>query len=353
MTDDPYVSSWIESFAPVTDIIKEPDEDEDWIVKWLLRPGTYMVVYGREGRGKSRIIYQLAAAIADSSSWFGCDVEDTGNVIFLQADMAPKESKAIIKSAAKMGLLRPNIFFPRVFGTIDVLTPEGKRVLEGIRERFEPKVIVIDTATDVFESKGHHKDDSANGPIRECIRVFRTIFPNAGLIFVLHERKTSQYLQAKGVEDEDSALGGGEWTRKAASVVRLKGINETHAELQIRKTRDKRPFTKLSLRRNSQGFFEIEPSELKPQQALLMWPHLDGIVWDGVLPVTVSGVCKSLEETTKGAVKFDALRKAYGRAKERDVEFGWECWLDDNNGLGHPKTPEKSVPGLSSAITTT
>lgn len=329
MIDESYVSSWLDSFAPVTEIAKEPDETEEWIVKGLLRSGTYMIVYGREGRGKSRIIYQLAAAIADGSSWFGCDIEDTGSVVFLQADMAPKESKAIIRAADKIGLLRPNIFFPRVFGTIDVLTPDGAKVLEGIKERFSPKVVVIDTATDVFEPKKRHGDDAANGPIRECIRAFRLAFPDAGLIFVLHERKTSQFLQAKGMEDEDSALGGGEWTRKAASVVRLKGINETHAELQIRKTRDKRPFTKLTLRRNAQGFFEIERETLKPQQALLMWPHLDGTTWGGELPVTVSGVCRSIEKATKGQVSFDAARKAYHRAKESEVEFGWERWLED------------------------
>lgn len=343
MNNDPYVTSWIDSFAPVTSIINEPDEQEDWIIKWLLRAGTYMIVYGREGRGKSRILYQLAVAIADRSSWFGCDIEDTGNVIFLQADMAPKESKAIIKAAAKADLLRDSIFFPRTFGVINVLTPEGLEVLQGIQERFRPKVVVIDTATDVFEASAQQTNAEANKPIRECIRAFRTVFPEAGLVFVLHERKTSQFLQAKGLEDEDSALGGGEWTRKAASVVRLKGVNETHAELQIRKTRDKKPFTKMTLARTPQGFFEAEMADLSPQQALFLWPRIRGA--NPSIPVTVSGVCRDIESATEGKIKMDALRKTYQRAKDSEVEFGWEkC-------LGHEKSSEKNVPALRGVST--
>lgn len=322
-----YVDSWVNSFAPVTEIINAPDEQEDWIVKYLLRPGTYMIVYGREGRGKSRILYQLGAAIADGGTWFGCAVEDRGNVVFLQADMAPKESKAIIKAASKMNLLRDNIFFPTTFGILDVLTPEGQDVLLGIKERLDPKVLIIDTATDVYEPKMRHKDDTVNAPVRECVRTFRAIFPDAGLIFVLHERKSSQFLQAKGVEDEDSALGGGEWTRKAASVVRLKGLNDVHAELQIRKTRDRKPYAKLKIRRNSFGFFEPEVEDLDALQALVIWPGIASLV----VPdrVNVSSVARSIEEASGGRLKAESVRRAYQRAKDSETEFGWERMLEN------------------------
>lgn len=321
---DTYVDEWLASFASTDEILARPDEEEDWLIRGLLRPTTYMIVFGKEGLGKSRILYQLAKSFSDGAPWLGFEVCARGNVLFLEADMAPKESKAIIRDGHAAGFHAPNAFFPTQFGFIDVLQHDGAEVLRGLQERLNPRVVVVDTATDVFTSGS---GDNINEPIRDAVRAFRVAFPNAGIIFVLHERKTSQFLQAKGVEDEDAALGGGEWGRKASGVLRLKGKNETQVEVQVRKTRDVVPFRAITLTRDDFGFFHIARENMSCDHALALWPNLPNLKMPS--EVSISSVCRSIEDASEGKLKLDALRKSYQRAKRKKVFFPWE------KGLGH------------------
>ncbi len=324
-----FVKAWLDSFATSEEILSEPAVEEPWLIRGLLRPGTYGIVFGREGGGKSRLLYQLAKSFHDGSPWCGFDVPGRGNVIFVEADMSPTESRSILEDAYEDGFHAPNSIWPTRYGFLDVLTPEGEQILDGLQDRFDPALVVVDTATDVFTPAS----GDINTPVRDAIRAFRVAFPYAGILFVLHERKASQFLQAKGVEDEDAHLGAGEWPRKASCSLRLKGINETHAKLQVRKTRDVVPFRNLILERTNNGFFTVDTTRLTPEQALAIYPAIEGLVEPEVR--TVRGISKAIEAATDGSVKAEAVRKAFQRAKKKKVVFAWEVGTppESENGL--------------------
>jgi hypothetical protein len=323
--DKETLKTWIDSFVRAEDLIALREEEPDWLLRGLLLPGTYMIVFGKEGLGKSRLVYQLAHAFQTGEAWFGLEICKTGRVLYLEADMSPEQSAALVRDATASGMEGGDIVFPSAYGSLNVLEPMGEQGLALLQERFNPMIVVVDTATDVFDG------DEGNEAAKQAIRAFRQAFENAGLVFILHERKKSQFLQAKGIEDEDAYLGAGEWSRKASGVVRLQGVNEQLARLAIRKTRDIVPWKSLQVVRNSHGFFETHMgSPQNAKEALHLWPNFPGVNGDrGV--TTISGVCRSIEKGTEGRFKADTVRRAFQRAREEGIRFHWLSQIEDES----------------------
>jgi hypothetical protein len=314
---------WLESFVTVDELVKTTGEPE-WLLEEVLLPNTTAILYGKEGKGKSRLMYQLAHSIQTGDPFFGIKVCKTGPVLMLQADMSPEQNAIAGEWAMKVGLKTDEIYTPGEYGFINVLEADGKQALEVLADQIEPVLVIVDTATDVYDEPGQD-GPSLNDVVKRVVRTFRKAFPGAAILFVLHERKKSQYLQAKGGTDTDAALGGGEWTRKASGVFRLVEINEYFAELYLEKARGVKPWECIKLRRGEGGFFHTDLGNIKDvRQALAVWPQLIGVDPEEAKKVTsISGVCRSISEASNGALKVDALRKAYQRAVDRNTRFAW------------------------------
>jgi hypothetical protein len=314
---------WLESFVTVDELVAETGEPE-WLLEEVLLPNTTAILYGKEGKGKTRLMYQLAHSIQTGDPFFGIKVCKTGPVLMLQADMSPEQNAIAGEWVMKVGLKTDQIYTPGEYGFINVLKEDGKQALEILAEQIQPVMVIVDTATDVYDEPGEG-GPSLNDVVKQVVRTFRKAFPGAAILFVLHERKKSQYLQAKGGTDADAALGGGEWTRKASGVFRLVEVNEFFAELHLEKARGVKPWECIKLRRGQGGFFHTDLSNIKDtRQALAVWPYLDGVDLEEAKKVnSISGVCRSISEASDGKLKVDALRRAYQRAVDRNTRFAW------------------------------
>jgi len=93
------IKEWLEAFALDEELREMEFKEENWLIKDLLVPGSYMVIYGKEGSGKSRLTYQLAQAFQTGEPWFGLNIGQTGTVLYLEMDMAPMESSIMVKDA--------------------------------------------------------------------------------------------------------------------------------------------------------------------------------------------------------------------------------------------------------------
>ncbi len=327
MTDD--VEVWIDSFGSAKELRDMEFTDEDWLIKDMLVPGGYMIVYGKEGAGKSRLVYQLAQSFQTGEPWFGLNIGKTGKVLYLEMDMAPMESHIMVKDAHEAGYApsEEGIIFPKVRGSLNVLTSSGRKALEALKEAHDPLVIVIDTISDIFLDDG--KSDNVNELYRRVINVFREVFPEAGLIFLLHKRKMNQYLQAKGGTDEDSALGPGEQTQKASSVIQIFKVNETQKKIIIDKARQKKPFKELVVftSEDDRGFCRVDLSYVgDAKQALALWPNLKGLDPRAIEQVdSFAAVYRSIEDLSGRKIKADTAKKAHQRARDLNVVFHWEA----------------------------
>ncbi len=126
------------------------------------------------------------------------------------------------------------------------------------------------------------------------------------------------------MEHFDAYLGAGEWNRKASSGFRLYGVNDEIVKLVVVKQRVPMPFRELQLRRNQYGFFEIDLSDIKPKQALALWPNLPGI--NGTQGLSIRAVCREIGKilsTKENTVAENTVYAAYKREKTRGVVYTW------------------------------
>ena len=122
----------------------------------------------------------------------------------------------------------------------------------------------------------------------------------------------------------DAFLGAGEWNRKASSGFRFYGVNDQIVKLVVVKKRVPVPFSALQLRRNQYGFFEIDLSDIKPKQALALWPNLPGV--NGTDGLSIRAVCREIGKilcTKENTVTENTVYAAYKREKTRGVAYTW------------------------------
>jgi len=332
---DPELKAWLDSFGPAEELREMEFTDEDWLIRDMLVAGSYMVVYGKEGAGKSRLMYQLAHCFQTGEPWFGLQIPQTGTVLYLEMDMSPMESGVLLRDAYEVGFTEDsNIIFPKRRGLLDVFKKPGKDALEDLRDRFNPLIVMVDTITDVYETLG--KGENVNDEIKRVISPFRSVFEDSGNIFMLHERRLSQYLQSKGYQDKDAMLGGGETARKASSVIQIQKPNERVRDITIHKSRQSKPFETLRVftSEEERGFCHVDLKAVdNSRQALALWPNIAGLDPEEVAEATsVRAVCRSIEKFSGGTLKENTIRQAYKRAKKNGVTFFWERGYIDLSG---------------------
>ena len=314
------------SLIPATDY-KANDDTNPWLIRPLLRIGSSMMLYGRQGTGKSRLAWQLAYAFASGTSWVGFPVERAGPVIFLEVDMPEWDLQFMIDNAAGLGINHPDIHVinPRTplndyFTDFDILRRADRLSLESAIHDIKPVLLVVDAVNDIFRSKGKDVNDEA----RHALRTVRAMMQGYGaFVYLHHERKASQ-MHSKSSEDapgarKDSWLGATAFDGIATSSIQIKdagiGGQSGHKVLLFQKERlGPVGVGQLSIEMTKPyGFFE---TKLSVAQALILWKGDD------------LGSPHSLKEVfaeiaQKVGASEDAVKKAFQRQRENGVEHAW------------------------------
>lgn len=185
--------------VPLTDLLKEPDEDEKWIVDQLIPEGGLALLAAKPKVGKSTLARYMAAQISEGLDCLGRK-STKGAVIYL----AFEESRRGVKSHYRnMGIEKAdNIHF-----FIDAAPNEAAAQIESLACDKRPQLIIIDTMAHVFPGRNineYLEMMNALGCLREVIRR-----SGAAMLLLHHARKGS------GEGGIDAILGS---TAIAASV---------------------------------------------------------------------------------------------------------------------------------------
>lgn len=308
-------------------LAKEIPENPPWVLKPFLLEGSMMMLYGRQGLGKSSLMMQLAHSFITGEPWLGFEVQKTGKVLYIQLDMAMFETHRINQRALAAGLFPGDAV--NEFHVSDWQQGfDGGRHAHVLALRkwcavHEPVAVIVDTINDAI---GMHV--GSNDDVRTLLRKLQdAIFP-AALIFLNHERKKSKYEATQTEEnigdDDDAYLGFGAYEQKVASSLQLKSTESMGLQLRVRKTRlDKLGFSQLQLSKDEFGFFHQKHSS---QQMLLQWPYcLPRTEQEAVLASCQSfaDVFRDIAERT--GTSFEAVKKQFHREKARGVEHAWLC----------------------------
>lgn len=302
-------------------------------VSWVLQPfvavGSSMMLYGRQGLGKSTIMMQLVHSLGTGEPWMGFPVHKTGKTLYLGVDMTDSETRAILERCEEAGLsTMEHIILPRPPEgedalSFDIFDPEAWQALKELCDREKPVAVIVDAIQDTFSIPPAGLD--VNQFNREVLKRFKLALGDAVLIFLNHRRKKSAF-QSKGDDDDDddSFMGGTTWESKVAASIMLGYSSASNRKfLRIQKTRlAPSPGKIVLLDTTREGFFEVQ---LNLTQVLDMWPHC---IPDPEARQTAVDACKSQRDVFRSVAtltgeKFESVKSAFHRGKKEGLRFAW------------------------------
>lgn len=181
------------------ELLSSEEAEPDWVLYPLLARGSSMMLYARQGAGKSSLAMQLAHSLVTGDDFLTFEVRRRGPVIYLQFDMSRQEMTMLTARAGKAGLYvgaelfisQPEIDEESVI--FDVLRDDDQEVLRELCDRVRPVAVIVDTIHDGYESQESYKD--INALARKVLRRYKEVLGGAVLIFLNHQRKQVRWLR--------------------------------------------------------------------------------------------------------------------------------------------------------------
>lgn len=200
--------SWEELNA--LDIVEAPYLLDPWIAA-----GGITFLWAPESSGKSPLSWHMAACIGEGQSFFGLPVKQ-GRVLYVEVDMPFGVSVPRIKR-------RPpakNVWF-RHFPPLELpkIDPSWYSALQADQSELEPACVIFDTLRFL-----HTMEDTKSETPAIVYGTFRRLFPQAALVFLAHNRKTSTNpISQKNASDIDneSYSGSRAWVANATCSLKL------------------------------------------------------------------------------------------------------------------------------------
>ena len=293
-----------------------PSDKADWLLHPFLATGSLMMIYGRQGIGKSTLLAQLAHSFQTGEPWMGFTPSRIGPTLMLQLDMPKGDLSKFMIRAVKNGL--------DMNGMTICGSPEGfnirlKADMQALREeceRIEPVAVFCDTINDAYG-----RDVNGNEEVRHILHTFERNTGDATFIYSNHSRKKSLYVQTMEtkqgttMDDADAFSGFGAFEQVPASSVELKEHGGRYTLVLQKHRLDNPGFKELDLTKNDYGFFR-PTSPHAP--ILLQWPHSlperdrERIV---ACSTSIRAACNEIAKMT--GAKAESVRAVYYRMKER------------------------------------
>ncbi len=293
-----------------------PSDEADWLLHPFLATGSLMMIYGRQGIGKSTLLAQLAHSFQTGEPWMGFTPSRIGPTLMLQLDMPKGDLSKFMIRAVKNGL--------DMNGMTICGSPEGfnirlKADMQALREeceRIEPVAVFCDTINDAYG-----RDVNGNEEVRHILHTFERNTGDATFIYSNHSRKKSLYVQTMEtkqgttMDDADAFSGLGAFEQVPASSVELKEHGGRYTLVLQKHRLDNPGFKELDLTKNDYGFFR-PTSPHAP--ILLQWPHSlperdrERIV---ACSTSIRAACNEIAKMT--GAKAESVRAVYYRMKER------------------------------------
>ena len=293
-----------------------PSEEADWLLHPFMATRSMMMIYGRQGIGKSTLFAQLAHTFQTGEPWMGFTPSRTGPTLMLQLDMPKGDLSKFMIRAVKNGLDMSGM---AIYGSPEGFNIRSKADMQALKEeceRVQPVAVFCDTINDAYG-----RDMNGNEEVRHVLHTFERNTGDASFIYANHSRKKSLYAQTMeakqgaAMDDADAFSGFGAFEQVPASSVELKEHNGKYTLVLQKHRLDNPGFKELDLVKNDYGFFHPKSAHAP---ILLQWPHSipeqqrEKIV---ALSTSVRAACTQIAKLT--GAKPEAVRATYYRMRER------------------------------------
>lgn len=332
------------------DFVEQGGTHIPWVMEPFAVSGSVVMLYGHQGIGKSRILWQLGHALATGGDWLGFRITKPGTVAYLNLDMSREEARKMMRDAKACGLTAPNMYTTPTMEDINVLLKkDAQKVADWLME-VDAYHVIVDTGKRAYR---RNAESDLNEEISNVVKFFQMCVPEGMGLFSHHNRKRSGRQSEEEFEkDDDSFSGGVQWEASVTSSLKLTK-RSGQLRLYFKKCRLDNPLMEsLSLVQDPKtGFFQpvhdyrfdlrTWPAMVPPEQRFE--------------PATEIEVFREISER-RGDISIDAVKKHFQRTKEQ-VRYDWHRRLTEeqaalNGARDKGQTLEKLVPNLSGEDTT-
>lgn len=272
-------------------------QERAFLIPELVPEGRSVAIYGAAKAGKSILALDAAAALATGRSIFGLKPQPSSNVLYLDMEMSEDDLHERLLAfgyGPKTSLSRLTyVLLPSL--TLD--SARGAKVLEGLLDRHEPKLVIVDTLGRVLEGEENSADT-----IRSYYRYTGAMLKRRGIASIRldHEGKnTSRGQRGTSAKTEDVDL-----------VWRLK---RQGARIVLTRVASRVPWVKesLVLRREltEEGTRHVLTTETRLDRSVELAAQLDDL--GAAANITISQAILLLREAgtpTRREVVAEALR---------------------------------------------
>jgi hypothetical protein len=316
----------------IKDFYKKFSSEREWLIEPICCPGSSIMIYGRQGVGKTTLMWQMAHALASGEPWLGLPVHKRGPVLFLELDMPDIEFTFLQERAEKSGCRLEHeidVIEMSPYETFNVFDDKDLAFLRERIEEIQPIAVFVDTIDDGHEAPKEMLGD-VNRLAKTVVNKFRFLLTRGLTVYSKHERKEPAFRGAGAgspMDDKDSFTGGSGWERKVASSFRVYETKDGEVYLLQNKHRlAPKIFGRNELRKDENGLFSLK----EPHPTLLMtypyWIPED----ERIKPKTLKEVFEDIAE--RSGVPFATIKQCYYRKTEKGMVFEWKKALQIDGG---------------------
>ncbi len=304
-----------------------------WVLPPFVAKGSSMMLYGRQGLGKTSLALQLVHALGTGGQWMGFPTMVKGPSLYLNLDMSEMEMRRAIERTREAGIdVGPHMVLigpdeEEEALEFDILNEAHAAQLRHACQDLKPVCVIVDAIADSFEPPQGPHDVNALG--RSVLKAFRrAIGGEAILVYLNHKKKGIANFRGQEVDDEDDYMGATIWASKPSASIQLKSGRDHVKSLVVRKTRIDAPGVReVILEDRGHGFYRPRANV---ELMLLQWPSsLECYMPDPTSRADFVARCKDKSSIFKAVaeitgVSFDTVRQKYYRNVERGVAYEWD-----------------------------
>lgn len=218
----PYLLSMTDAFQPRTAADLDDTPGDPHLIRDVCRQRGSILLFGRSGIGKTRVLWQLACGWAAGDETFGLAPARPLRITFVEADMYRTDFETLIKEYTQHGIIvSPNLcWFARDDDTsyfVDGIF--GKRLREH-NEAWNTDLTIYDAVPDMTLGDSD-KQESAY----RALRALAAASVNRAYLGVMVQRKGStQQIADQETETIDNMLGSQGWGRQASTVWQMTAV---------------------------------------------------------------------------------------------------------------------------------
>lgn len=273
------------TWKPAVPAAQVPKIPEPFLIEQIATLGGFVHMWGIEGIGKTRFMWQLASAISAGRDFFGMKIPKPGPVLFLELDMPPTGMSILRDNWAARGETEAGIYLNQDRMLNFSLTDEhhGRDAAQWLYDQQRKHhfvAVIIDTFYRVYSVP---PGGDANAIVLRAWSALQTSMPDVTLFAMNHSRRAGANAAEAGVRGRNYAdyLGPGAINRAADTEFRLaehfdKETGDGKITLHMQKNRFVPPWKALPVEMDEYGFFGIRRNNLSGPEAVAIAEHLIG-----------------------------------------------------------------------------